>query len=66
MNKIARVDIFSVHFEDKNILAVSSGITLHLQDLLDPPGHRIAQILEVLHGEFQSPQELDLLDQLGD
>jgi hypothetical protein len=32
--------------------------------LLDPPEHRITQILEVLVGEIQGPQEFDLLDQL--
>jgi hypothetical protein len=64
--KTASIDIFPVYFGDRNILPVSSGINLHLQGLVNPLQHRIAQTLEVLLGEVQAPQDLNLMDQLGE
>ncbi len=44
---------------------VLGGLTLGRNDLLDPAGHGVAELLEVLPADGAGPEDLQLLDQLG-
>lgn len=60
--------VFFLYFTGKKtsqiILSVAGSVPLHSQHLLDPPGHRIAQLLEVVPGQALHPEHLDGGDEL--
>ncbi len=47
------------------MLSIFGGLPLGLKDTLDPPGHGVAEGLQVLPAEAHDPKHLDLVDQLG-
>ncbi len=46
------------------MFSMLGGVPFGLQHLLDPPGHGVAEVLEVVPAEVAGPEQLDLLDQV--
>ncbi len=69
--KIAPVGVFTLYFtanhwvfNRNNMFSILGGVPLGLQHLLDPPGHGVAEVLQVVPAELAGPEQLDLLDQV--
>jgi hypothetical protein len=65
-NMYTFISVFLYISMKKNNLSVTSAVSLNSQHLLDPLGHGVAQVSEVLLGEASHPEHLDLPGQLGD